>query len=94
MLLILSCLWYVFLVLALLIGQVNEANLCIANALLFILCIYSVSNTHRSVIKPFSCSSQLSVKFQLVIKTEILTEEDIVVLIMLINVKMPTIVGL
>ena len=47
-LLILSCLWYVFIALAILIGLVNEATHCVANALLFMVCIYSVSNTHRS----------------------------------------------
>ena len=53
------------------------------------------------VIKLFSCSTQLSTKFQLLIKTEILTNEEVVALnlsdvvfIMLINVKMPTIVGI
>ena len=44
----LSCLWYVFIVLAMLIGFVNEATLCVANALLFMVCIYTVTNTHRS----------------------------------------------
>ena len=70
-----TCLWYVFIVLAILIGHVNEATLCVANALLFMyvfivsailiglvneatlcvanahlfmVCIYSVSNAHRS----------------------------------------------
>ena len=47
-LLLLSCLWYVFIVLAILIGLVNEASLCVANALLFMVCFNSVSNTHRS----------------------------------------------
>ena len=47
-LLMLSCLWYVFIVLAKLIGLVIVATLCVANALLLIVCIYSVSNTHRS----------------------------------------------
>ena len=49
------------------------------------------------IIKLFSCSTQLSSKFQLLIKTKIPTNEEIsseVVLIMLINVKMPTIVGI
>ena len=53
------------------------------------------------VIKLLSCSSQLRTKFQLLIKTKIpkimkflgLSLSD-VVLIMLINVKMPTIVGI
>ena len=51
------------------------------------------------VIKYFSISTQLSAKFQLLIKTKILTNEEIsylslsdVAFIMLINVKMPTIV--
>ena len=52
------------------------------------------------VIKLFSCSTQLSTKFQLLIKTKILTKKFLalslsgVVFIMLINVKMPTIVGI
>ena len=47
----------------------------------------------------FSCSTQLRAKFQLLIKTKIQTTEEVsfslsdVVFIMLINVKMPTIVG-
>ena len=44
----LSCLWYVFIVLAILICLVNEATLCVAKTLLFMVCIYSVSNTQRS----------------------------------------------
>ena len=31
--------------LAILIGLVNEATLCVAKTLLFMVCIYSVSNT-------------------------------------------------
>ena len=53
------------------------------------------------VIELFSCSTQLSTKFQLLIKTKIQTNEEVscfnlsdVVFIMLINVKMPTIVGI
>ena len=53
------------------------------------------------VIKLFSCSTQLSTKFQLLIKTKIPTNKEVsclslsdVVFIMLINVKMPTIVGI
>ena len=53
------------------------------------------------VIKLFSCSTQLSMKSQLLIKTKILLNEDVscskvsdIVFIMLINVKMPTIVGI
>ena len=49
-----------------------------------------------------SCSTQLSTKFQLLIKTKILTNKEVifllsrsdVIFIMLINVKMPTIVGI
>ena len=48
-----------------------------------------------------SCSTQLSMKFQLLIKTKMLKIKDFlafklwnVVFIMLINVKMPTIVGI
>ena len=51
--------------------------------------------------KKNSCSTQLSAIFQLLIKTKILTNEDAsclslsnVVFIMLINVKIPTIVGI
>ena len=53
------------------------------------------------VIKLLSYSSQLSTKFQLLMKTTILTNKEIpglslsdVVFILLINVKMPTIVGI
>ena len=53
------------------------------------------------VIKLFSCSTQLSKKFQLLVKTKIPTNEEVscfklpdVVFIMLINVKMSTIVGI
>ena len=53
------------------------------------------------VIKLFSCSTQLSTKFQLLIKTKIPTMKKLIALslsdavfIMLINVKMPTIVGI
>ena len=51
--------------------------------------------------KPFLCSTQLSTTFQLLIKSEIPTNEEFlalsltgVVFIMLINVKMQTIVGI
>ena len=52
------------------------------------------------VIKLFSCSTQLSMNFQLLIKTKILTNKEVslslsdVVFIMLINVEMSTIVGI
>ena len=52
------------------------------------------------VIKLFSCSTQLSSKFQLLVKTKIPTKKFLalslfdVAFIMLINVKMPTIVGI
>ena len=52
------------------------------------------------VLKPFSCSNQLSMKFHQLIKSKMLKKffklfkfSD-VVFIMLINVKMPTIVGI
>ena len=51
------------------------------------------------VIKLFSCSTQLSTKFQLLIKTKICTNKEVscfksdVVFIMLINAGMTTIVG-
>ena len=57
----------------------------------------------HEVIKLFSCSTELSVKFQMLIKTIMLKNKDFscfqtltvdVVFIMLINVKMPTIVGI
>ena len=59
--------------------------------------------THLEVIKLFPCSTQLSMKFQLLIKTKKLNNNDFklsyfklsdVVFIMLINVNMPTIVGI
>ena len=53
------------------------------------------------MIKVMSCSTQLSMKFQLLIKTKLLENKDFlaleysdVVFILLINVKMPTIVGI
>ena len=52
------------------------------------------------IIKLFPCSTQLSTKFQQLIKTKILTKKFLalspsdVVFIMLINVEMPTIVGI
>ena len=54
------------------------------------------------VIKLLSCSTQLSMKFQLLIKTKMLTTDEVscfeslsdVVVIMLINVKIPTVVGI
>ena len=52
------------------------------------------------VIKLFSCSTQLSTKFEQLIKTKIPTNKEVTcfkshnVFIMLINVKMPTIVGI
>ena len=78
-LLIFSCLWYLFIALAILIGLVNEATHCVANAFLFIVCISSVSNTCRSgpkVVNFFTCSTRLSTRFQLLIKTEILTNKE------------------
>ena len=51
------------------------------------------------IIKLFSCFTQLSAKFQLLIKNKMLKNKDFscfsdVLFIMLINVKMPTSVGL
>ena len=46
------------------------------------------------VIKLFSCSTQLSKKFQLLIQTVLAFKLSYVVIIMLKNVKMPTIVGI
>ena len=56
--------------------------------------------TGPEVIKLFSCSTQLSIKFQLLIKTKMLNRyflllsSHIDVFILLINVKMPTIAGI
>ena len=56
--------------------------------------------TGTKVIELFSCSTKLSTKFQLLLKTKIPTKTFLalnlsnVVFIMLINVKMPTIVGI
>ena len=60
-------------------------------------------NLHKSrpeVIELFSCSTQLSMKFQMLITTKIPTNEGFfllslsdVVFILLVKVKMPTIVG-
>ena len=61
----------------------------------------STLTTGPEFIKLFSCSTQLSMKFQLLIKTKIPTNEGFfslslsdVVFTMLINVKMPTFVGI
>ena len=54
-------------------------------------------NPAPGVIKLVSCSTQLSMKFQLPIKTKMLKNTHISCLktfILLINVKMPTIVGI
>ena len=54
-------------------------------------------DTWPEVIKLFSCSTQLSTKFQLLIKTKIPKSEEVSqmwYLSLLINVKMPTIVGI
>ena len=58
-------------------------------------------DTGSEVIKLFTCSSQLSMKFQHLIKTKKLNikyfsclQLSDVLFIMLINVKMPTIVGI
>ena len=64
--------------------------------------VYIILCPGPAVIKLFSCSTQLSTKFQLLIKTKILTTEEVifalslsdVVFIMLIDVKMPTFVGI
>ena len=59
-----------------------------------------IKRSGPEVIQLFSCSTQLSTKFQLLIKTKIPTKKFLalslsdVVFIMLINVKMPTIVGI
>ena len=53
------------------------------------------------VIKPFSCSAQMSMKFQLLLKIKTLNNKDFIcfklsyaVFILVINVKMTTIVGI
>ena len=69
------------------------------------LCLsHAKSSLHRSgpeVIKLLSSSTQLSTKFQLLIKTKIQTNKEVscfilsdAVFIMIINVKMPTINGI
>ena len=52
-----------------------------------------LSGLAPEVIKLFSCSTHLSKKLELLLKTKISTNED-GVFIMLINVKMPTNVGI
>ena len=59
------------------------------------------SNPSLKVIKRFSCSSQLTMKFQLVVRTKMLKNTDFsrfqfsdVLFIMLMNVKIPTNVGI
>ena len=60
----------------------------------------STSTSGPEVIKHFSCSTQLSMQFQLFIKTKIPTKKKFLalslsdVVFMLMNVKMPTIVGI
>ena len=62
---------------------------------------YSLCPSPEFFKKLFSCSTQLSMNFKLLIKTDIPRNEEAsflsfsgVVFIMLINVKMPTIVGI
>ena len=61
---------------------------------------YIEPNPGPKVYKLFLCSTKLSTKFQLLIKTKLLTNKEVslslsdVAFIMLINVKMPTIVGI
>ena len=63
-------------------------------------CMMSFGMTRPQGYKPLSCSTQLSMKFQLLIKAKMLKNKDFsfklsdVAFIMLINVKMPTIVGI
>ena len=64
-------------------------------------CFVNSVDPGLELIKLFSCSTQLSMKFQLLIKTKILTNKEVfalslldVVFIMLLNVKMPMIVGI
>ena len=61
----------------------------------------SCEKTGPEAIILISCSTQLSMKFQLLIKTKIPTNEEVScfksissVFVILINVKMPTIVGI
>ena len=60
--------------------------------------LFSITNTGTMVIKNVSCSTKLSMKFQLLIKNKMLNNNDFscsdVEFILLINVKMPTIVGI
>ena len=73
------------------LGQIRAAYICHLFA----------SSTGPEVIKLFSCSTQLSMKFKLLIKTKYLELKQFlalslsdVVFIMLINVKISTIVGI
>ena len=66
-----------------------------------LLLLIFMSLVRPRVIKLCSCSTQLITKFQLLIKTRIQTNKQFlalcisdVVFIMLINVKMPTLVGI
>ena len=73
------------------------AQLCGKNRNLMHWSISLTLKTGPKVIKLFSCSTQLSMKFQLLIPTNekfIALSLSDVVFIMLINVKMPTIVGI
>ena len=60
----------------------------------------SIWRPGSEVINFFSCSTQLNTKFQLLIKTKMLKNKDFllsdsdVLFIMLINVKMPLVVGI
>ena len=86
----------------------NFAIISLRKIELVCLLLYSYFNAHAfvcvldpQVTKPFSCSTQLSTKFQLLIKTNMLENKDFIaskfsdgVFIMLISLKMPTIVGI
>ena len=77
--------------------------LCFFRCCFHFVCLYFIPQHGHSFhltwprgCKTFSCSTQLSTKFQLpvLIKTKIPTTEDVFVFIMLMNVKMQTIVGI
>ena len=62
------------------------------------LCVYLWCSGLARGYETFLCSTQLGMEFQLLTKTKMLKNKDVcfsdVVIIMLINVKMPTIVGI
>ena len=83
------------------VGFVLLSNFVMRSFVSFLaLMISLVMRTSLEVKKLFSCSTQMSMKFQLLIKTKIIKKTILafklwdVVFIILINVKMPTLVGI